>query len=108
RYKTGPGSWARTQKSSWAYREREGKGLSNSTQTGSDFGKTRTNSFASGSQVGSTLSQNSTANSRASSDRRNTRGICHLPASEVNERRAKGFCFRCNERWDPLHQCASK
>ncbi|PNX97560.1 retrotransposon-related protein, partial [Trifolium pratense] len=107
RFKPGQGSWARTQKPLWAYREGEGKANSNLTQTGGELGKTRS-SQASGSQTGSTRSPTSPVGSRANYDRRNPRGIRHIPGAEVNERRAKGLCFRCNERWDPLHQCASK
>ncbi|XP_050914793.1 uncharacterized protein LOC127129699 [Lathyrus oleraceus] len=39
---------------------------------------------------------------------RHSCGVRHLPSVEVNERRATGLCFRCNELWDRLHQCATK
>lgn len=32
----------------------------------------------------------------------------HLPFTELQDRCAKGLCFRCNERWHPLHQCTAK
>lgn len=36
------------------------------------------------------------------------RGIQHLPYSELMDRKAKGLCFRCGERFHPLHQRAEK
>lgn len=36
------------------------------------------------------------------------RGTRHLPYSELMDRKAKGLCFRCGERFHPLHQCAEK
>lgn len=36
------------------------------------------------------------------------RGTKHLPYSELMNRKAQGLCFRCGERYHPLHQCAEK
>ncbi|XP_058782209.1 uncharacterized protein LOC131656527 [Vicia villosa] len=86
------------------------KGSAIQTQTNNYLGKTRTGS-GSGSQTESTRPTNSTTSSRPNLGgnlRRHSRGVLHLPSAEVNERRAKGLCFRCNEQWDPLHQCATK
>jgi hypothetical protein len=43
---------------------------------------------------------------RGNGDR--NRGIKHLPYSELMDRKARGLCFRCGERYNPLHQCAEK
>ncbi|XP_050915219.1 uncharacterized protein LOC127130207 [Lathyrus oleraceus] len=110
RYKPGHGSWTKSQKPNWAFHEGEGKGSAIQTHTNNYLGKTRTSS-GSGSQTGSTRPTNSTTSSRPNLGdnlRRHSRGVRHLPSAEVNERRAKGLCFRCSERWDPLHQCATK
>lgn len=40
-----------------------------------------------------------------SSGERN-RGVKHLPYTELMDRKTKGLCFRCGERYTPLHQCA--
>lgn len=39
---------------------------------------------------------------------RTTRGQRHLSNFEISDRRSKGLCFKCNERWHPLHQCTEK
>ncbi|KAI5430044.1 hypothetical protein KIW84_034572 [Lathyrus oleraceus] len=104
RYKPRHGSWIKSQKPNWAFHEGEGNGSVIQTQTNNYLGKTCTGSGY-GYQTGSTsfsrpnLSDNS---------HRQSCGVRHLPSAEVNECRAKGLCFRCNERWDPLHQCATK
>lgn len=36
------------------------------------------------------------------------RRIKHLPYSELMRCKAKGLCFRCGERYHPLHQCTEK
>lgn len=114
RHKPGQASWARPQKQVWTQREGDGNGSSNPAQSGGGLGKSNS---ISRSVSGSTLSTGSTRSSAPSSGsrlnageggRRNPRGVRHLPAAEMNERRSKGLCFRCNERWDPLHQCATK
>ncbi|XP_073223438.1 uncharacterized protein [Cicer arietinum] len=35
-------------------------------------------------------------------------GVRHLHVSYIHEKWANELCFRCNERWHPLHQCAGK
>jgi hypothetical protein len=37
-----------------------------------------------------------------------SRGLKHLPYAELMERRSKGLCFRCGDKYHPLHQCAEK
>jgi hypothetical protein len=34
--------------------------------------------------------------------------VRHLPSAEIRDRRAKGLCFRCDEKWGPSHRCRSK
>lgn len=53
------------------------------------------------------LSRHTGENGRRGNGDRN-RGIKHLPYSELMDRKARGFCFRCGERYNPLHQCAEK
>ncbi|KAJ9547857.1 hypothetical protein OSB04_020400 [Centaurea solstitialis] len=36
------------------------------------------------------------------------RGVKHLPYADLMDRKAKGLCFRCGERYHPLHQCAER
>ncbi|KAJ9541667.1 LOW QUALITY PROTEIN: hypothetical protein OSB04_028173 [Centaurea solstitialis] len=36
------------------------------------------------------------------------RGVKHLPYAELMDRKAKGLCFRCGERYHPLHQCSER
>lgn len=36
------------------------------------------------------------------------RGIRHLSYSELMERKSKGQCFCCSERYHPLHRCADR
>lgn len=45
--------------------------------------------------------------SRTSSSER-ARGVRHLSYNEMMERKNKGLCFRCGERYSPTHQCAAK
>ncbi|KAI5437315.1 hypothetical protein KIW84_023432 [Lathyrus oleraceus] len=47
-------------------------------------------------------------NAETRSNLSKNRGIRHLPYSELMDRKAKGLCFRCGERFHPLHQCAEK
>lgn len=35
------------------------------------------------------------------------RGLKHIPYAELLERKAKGLCFRCGEKYNPLHRCAN-
>ncbi|CAI8616356.1 unnamed protein product [Vicia faba] len=37
-----------------------------------------------------------------------SKGVYHIPYSELMERKAKGLCFRWGEKFLPLHQCAGK
>ncbi|MCI10416.1 hypothetical protein A2U01_0031509 [Trifolium medium] len=34
--------------------------------------------------------------------------VRHLPPAEIRDRRAKGLCFKCDEKWGPTHRCRSK
>lgn len=34
------------------------------------------------------------------------RGVCHLSYGELLDRRAKGLCFRCGEKFSPTHRCS--
>lgn len=34
--------------------------------------------------------------------------VRHLPPAELRDRRAKGLCFRCDDKWGPSHRCKSK
>lgn len=36
------------------------------------------------------------------------RGVRHLPYIELMERKSRGLCFQCGERYHPLHQCTAK
>ncbi|KAJ9543643.1 hypothetical protein OSB04_023350 [Centaurea solstitialis] len=36
------------------------------------------------------------------------RGIKHLPYADLMDRKAKGLCFRCGEKYHPLHQCTER
>lgn len=36
-----------------------------------------------------------------------TRGVRHLSYWELMHSKAQGLCFRCGERYHPLHQCTS-
>lgn len=40
---------------------------------------------------------------RGSSEK--NRGVHHLTYAELLDRKAKGFCFRCSEKFHSLHQC---
>ncbi|XP_050915888.1 uncharacterized protein LOC127130982 [Lathyrus oleraceus] len=61
---------------------------------------------------GNTNANTSTVRPRGDGGRRyggeRNRGLKHLPYSELMERRAQGLCFRCGEKYHPLHQCAEK
>jgi len=37
-----------------------------------------------------------------------SRGLKHLSYQELMERKAKGLCFRCGEKFHPMHQCSEK
>ncbi|KAF1869880.1 hypothetical protein Lal_00017457 [Lupinus albus] len=37
-----------------------------------------------------------------------SRGTKHIPYTELMNRKAQGLCFRCGEKYHPLHQCAEK
>lgn len=37
-----------------------------------------------------------------------TQSQAQVPYSELMDRKAKGSCFRCGERFHPLHQCGEK
>lgn len=47
------------------------------------------------------------SNGEQRNDDRN-RGTKHLPYLDLMDRKARGICFRCGERFHPLHQCAEK
>ncbi|MCH94373.1 hypothetical protein A2U01_0015331, partial [Trifolium medium] len=34
--------------------------------------------------------------------------VCNLPAAELRDRRSKGLCFKCDEKWNPSHRCQNK
>ncbi|XP_050911420.1 uncharacterized protein LOC127126527 [Lathyrus oleraceus] len=34
--------------------------------------------------------------------------VRHLPPAEIRDRRSKGLCFKCDEKWNPSHRCRSK
>ena len=34
--------------------------------------------------------------------------VRHLPPAEIRDRRSKGLCFRCDDKWSPSHRCRSK
>ncbi|XP_014522435.1 uncharacterized protein LOC106778940 [Vigna radiata var. radiata] len=36
------------------------------------------------------------------------RGTKHLPYSELMNRKAQGLCFRCGEKYHPLHRCTER
>lgn len=61
---------------------------------------------------GNTNANTSTVRSRGDEGRRyggeRNCGLKHLLYSELMERRAQGLCFRCGEKYHPLHQCAEK
>ncbi|KAJ9561664.1 hypothetical protein OSB04_006824 [Centaurea solstitialis] len=48
-----------------------------------------------------------TVSSERKENERN-RGIKHIPYTELMDRKAKGLCFRCGERYHPLHQCPKR
>ncbi|KAK2455764.1 hypothetical protein QL285_003186 [Trifolium repens] len=63
------------------------------------------------STLGTIVSPNFSQKGRDDARRGNgshTKGIRHLPYSELMDRKARGLCFRCGERYNPLHQCAEK
>ncbi|WVZ20486.1 hypothetical protein V8G54_007808 [Vigna mungo] len=53
-----------------------------------------------------------TQGSRVSVDRFSTvdrnRSTKHLPYSELMNRKAQGLCFRCSEKYHPLHRCIER
>lgn len=36
------------------------------------------------------------------------RGLRHLTYSEIMDRKARGQCFRCGEKYHPLHRCTER
>ncbi|PNY01861.1 retrotransposon-related protein, partial [Trifolium pratense] len=34
--------------------------------------------------------------------------VRHFPSAEMRDRRSKGLCFNCDEKWGPSHRCRSK
>lgn len=72
-----------------------------------------TSSTASNNRAGTTsVSEQEMTARRHDSERRGVfeknRGVQHLPYSELLERRAKGLCFRCNEKFTPSHRCSGQ
>ncbi|WVZ17573.1 hypothetical protein V8G54_010555 [Vigna mungo] len=55
----------------------------------------------------STTPQSSISGNRSSAADRN-RGTKHLPYSELMNRKAQGLCFRCGEKYHPLHRCTER
>lgn len=41
-------------------------------------------------------------------ENKKNRGIKHLSYAELMNRKVKGLCFRCGERYHPLHQCTEQ
>lgn len=65
----------------------------------------------SGSNASSVASSRSARHGRDDAGRWNnsrSRGVRHLPYFELMDRKARGFCFRCGEKFHSLHQCAEK
>ncbi|KAH6786790.1 hypothetical protein C2S52_006342 [Perilla frutescens var. hirtella] len=56
-------------------------------------------------QTGATTHSHSSSSASAPRGNHNTR---HLTPAEVQEYRAKGKCYRCGERYSPLHKCTAK
>ncbi|WVZ21141.1 hypothetical protein V8G54_008463 [Vigna mungo] len=51
--------------------------------------------------------QSSVSGDHSSAAERN-RDTKHLPYSEVMNRKAQGLCFRCDEKYHPLHRCTER
>lgn len=96
--KTGLGSVSHAQKAS-QLSDGSGKGL-----------KTSTHSFAS-SKASSMASHTVNSPARGGGDRTSnmvqSKGVRHLSYQELMEMKSKGLCFRCGEKYHPLHQCAA-
>ncbi|KAL6499801.1 hypothetical protein OROGR_027711 [Orobanche gracilis] len=54
------------------------------------------------------VQQGSTNNNNRSFTNDRNRGTKHLPYAELMNRKAQGLCFRCGEKYNPLHRCTEK
>lgn len=77
------------------------------TPSASSHGSSRLTSSPSSHPVSSTASS---ALRRPENDRHSfgdkSRSVNHISYSELMYRKAKGLCFRCSEKFHPLHQCS--
>lgn len=77
---------------------------------GSSSGLSST-SIALSNRAGGTSAQSTTR--KHEGDRRpggdfRSRGEQHLSYSDMMDQKARGLCFRCGERFHPLHKCADR
>ncbi|WVZ15889.1 hypothetical protein V8G54_013455 [Vigna mungo] len=74
-----------------------------------DWGTGQGEKFGSSPQESRSVTQQG---SRVSGDRspaaNRNRGTKHLPYFELMTRKAKGLCFRCGEKYHPLHRCTEQ
>ncbi|WVZ04691.1 hypothetical protein V8G54_018037 [Vigna mungo] len=79
-----------------------GLGPNQSTQTKPSVGSSSLHESSSVTQQGSRVSDDCSP----AADR--NRGTKHLPYSELMNRKAQGLCFRCGEKYHPLHRCTER
>ncbi|WVZ25291.1 hypothetical protein V8G54_003835 [Vigna mungo] len=79
-----------------------GLGPNQSTQTKPSVGSSSPHESSSMTQQGSRVSGD-----RSPAADRNC-GTKHLPYSELINRKAQGLCFRCGEKYHPLHRCTER
>jgi hypothetical protein len=103
-------NWPRPNKPFWAQRDGDSITPANPTRSGSTA-TSGTSRFQPGGKPSQPPSSAVSSTGSTNDDLRkdnHSRGVRHIPFSEVQDRRSKGLCFRCNERWNSLHQCATK
>lgn len=90
-----------------------------SNMSGTENGTRSTVASSAGpSAMSHNLSNRTGVSSAQSSTRKNefekrfgfekSRGVKHLTYSEMMDRKAQGQCFRCGEKFHPLHNCADR
>ncbi|KAJ1387664.1 Aspartic peptidase, active site [Sesbania bispinosa] len=92
-------------KSSSSYRERE---LHNASGRPNNQGVGQTGPVGMQGKWTSSIppNHNLTGEKRANVDR--SRGLKHLTYQELMDRKSKGLCFHCGDKFHPLHQCPER
>ncbi|PNX92555.1 retrotransposon-related protein, partial [Trifolium pratense] len=111
----GKNRMGQTEANGFSFKSRNGPNSTHKDLTRSNPGWTNPSqkSGSIGSSPNSTLSMSSTGrkseNDRRSSSFSRWKGVRSIPNDEVEERRAKGLCFKCGGKFHPtLHKCPER